>query len=239
MSSLILVRHGQAHAFERDSDRLTSLGEAQARKLASHWIRGRVVFDEVYHGTLTRQQQTAEIVGRAYHDAHQPWPGFEVLAGLNEYDAGGILKQLAPQLAAKDPAFRALDQQWRASSGLANDNRAFQRMFEVLMKQWLQGALRADEVEPWAGFRDRVRQAIRGITERGGSGRRIAVFSSGGPIGVMVQTALAAPDPAALEVNWRVRNTSLTEFIFSKQRVSLERFNDLGHLEDPALWTFR
>jgi len=239
MSSLILARHGQAHAFKRHSDRLTSLGEEQARKLASHWIRSGVVFDEVYHGTLTRQQQTAEIVGRAYRDAGQPWPTCEVLDGLNEYDAGGILKQLAPQLAAMDPAFRALDQQWQASSGLADGNRAFQRMFEVLMRRWLQGSLRADGVEPWAGFRERVRQAIRSITERGGGGRRVAVFTSGGPIGVTLQTALAAPDPAALEVNWRVRNTSLTEFIFSKQRFSLERFNDLGHLEDPVLWTFR
>jgi broad specificity phosphatase PhoE len=71
------------------------------------------------------------------------------------------------------------------------------------------------------------------------SGRRVAAFTSGGPIGVAVQIALNAPDRAGLEVNWRVRNCSLTEFLFSGERLSLDSFNAIPHLEDPALRTFR
>jgi broad specificity phosphatase PhoE len=71
-----------------------------------------------------------------------------------------------------------------------------------------------------------------------GSGRRVAVFTSGGVIGTSVRLALAAPDRTAMEVNWRVRNCSLTEFVFTTGRFSLDSFNALPHLEDPTLWTY-
>ena len=66
----------------------------------------------------------------------------------------------------------------------------------------------------------------------------MAVFTSGGVIGTAVRLALDAPDRMALEVNWRVRNCSLTEFVFTKDRFTLDSFNALPHLEDPALWTY-
>jgi hypothetical protein len=36
-----------------------------------------------------------------------------------------------------------------------------------------------------------------------------------------------------------VRNCSLTEFVFSGERISLDSFNAIPHLDDPALRTFR
>ena len=60
----------------------------------------------------------------------------------------------------------------------------------------------------------------------------MVVFTSGGVIGVAVQIALGTPDPSGLEINWRVRNSSLTEFLFSGERLSLDSFNTLPHLDD-------
>jgi hypothetical protein len=65
------------------------------------------------------------------------------------------------------------------------------------------------------------------------------MFTSGGFIGTAVHLALGASDRSALEVNWRIRNCSLTEFVFSGDRLSLDSFNIVPHLEDPALWTYR
>ena len=65
----------------------------------------------------------------------------------------------------------------------------------------------ANGTEPWTTFRDRVLNGLRRIQE-GPSNRRVVLFTSGGPIGVLVQTALGAPDRSFLEVNWRVRNCS-------------------------------
>ena len=68
----------------------------------------------------------------------------------------------------------------------------------------------------------------------------MATFTSGGPIGVAVQTCLRSPVMAALEVSWRVRNAALTTFLFSGNRVSLDGFNKLPHLPlEPELISFR
>ena len=118
-------------------------------------------------------------------------------------------------------------------------NRYFQRMFEVVTQLWLSGELEVDGFESWTSFRTRVRRALKQITSAEGSGRRVAVFTSGGVIGATVQTVLDAPEQQALQINWRVKNCSLSEFTFGGGRISMDTFNSLPHLDDPALQTFR
>ena len=238
MAQLILVRHGQATPFEEITDRLSPLGEAQSRKLAEFCIRHAATFDEVYTGSLDRQRRTAELVREAFVSHGLAWPEARVIPELNEYDADSVVKYFAPQLAARDPQFRMLVEATECGGG-PEQNRRFQRMFEALMNRWITGELDSSEVESWRTFRSRVQQGLRRITQGGKSGRRVAAFTSGGPIGVAVQIALNAPDQTGLEVNWRVRNCSLTEFVFSGERLSLDSFNGLPHLDDPALRTFR
>jgi len=237
LSYLTLVRHGQATAFEKTTDRLSPLGQTQARTLAQYWIRNQVPFDEVYTGALVRQKRTEELVAAEYSAAGVRWPAAQVLPELNEYGADLVIRQLAPKLAEQDEEFRKL---LEASHGDGPDrNRRFQKMFEALMTRWVAGALAAPEVEPWTAFHERVRRGLRRITSGAGSGRRVVAFTSGGFIGVAVQIALRAPDPSGLEVNWRVRNASLTGFLFSGERLSLDTFNAIPHLDDPALRSFR
>jgi Fructose-2,6-bisphosphatase len=239
LAQLVLVRHGQATPFEEITDRLSPLGETQSRKLAEFWIRNQVAFDEVYTGTLTRQRHTEALVREAYGAAGRNWPHAQVMPELNEYDAESVLRHCAPQLAARDPQFRLLVEA-HEGGGDADRNRRFQKMFEALMSRWITGELESSELESWHTFRERVERGLRRIT--GGtarSARRVAVFTSGGPIGVAVQIAVNAPDRTGLEVNWRVRNCSLTEFVFSGERLSLDTFNATPHLDDPGLKTFR
>jgi broad specificity phosphatase PhoE len=142
-----------------------------------------------------------------------------------------------PALAASDADFAKLVDAFRAEMGGPDRNRRFQRMFEVLMDAWEQGTIADDAVEPFDRFAERVRSALESITSSGGRGT-IAVFTSGGPIGACVQTVLDAPRRAALRLNWRVKNASMTELIFSRGRISLESFNSAGHLA-PTLRSFR
>jgi broad specificity phosphatase PhoE len=236
MSTLTLVRHGQARAFEKESDRLSQLGEEQSRALAQFWLRQGTTFDEVYTGPLVRQQATANIAWTVMKDAGLGFPSPIVIPEFQEYDSGGILTRLVPSLSRADATFSKLVEAFETAT--TDRNRHFQRMFEIVVLQWVEGRVEADGVEPWPAFRDRVRRAISDLTTRGG-GRRIAVFTSGGPIGVAVQTALAAPDRTAMEINWRVRNCSLTEFTFGGGRFSLDGFNNTPHLENPGLLTYR
>ncbi len=239
MGYLVLVRHGQARTFEKESDQLSSLGEEQARTLGKFWIRQGVGFDEVYSGALTRQWRTAELAGQCFIEAGLNWPQLQTTPELNEYDSVGITHRLIPALAERDAHFRELLAAFERNKQAADRNRHFQKMFEAVTSVWLGGEFEVEGVEPWRSFQARVRAAIKRIIAAEGSGRRVAVFTSGGVIGLSVQNVLNAPERAALEINWRVRNCSLTEFVFSRERLSLDSFNAIPHLDDPALRTYR
>jgi broad specificity phosphatase PhoE len=245
MGYLVLIRHGQPCSFEKDSDRLSPLGEEQARTLAGYWIRQGVSFDEVYSGALVRQRRTAEIVEEYFIQSGLSWPRLQITPDLNEYDSIGIINNLIPSLAGRDAAFRALAETFERNRDAPDRpdrddrNRHFQRMFEAVTSVWLSGEYEVEGVESWRLFQSRVHAAIRRITSAEGSGRRVAVFTSGGVIGLAVQNVLNAPERSALEINWRVRNCSLTEFTFSRGRISLDSFNAIPHLDNPEMRTYR
>lgn len=239
MSQLVLVRHGQATLFGDTYDRLSPLGEEQARRLGGYWVEQGAVFDAVYCGTLRRQTRTLEIVAEVYAEAGQPWPTPVITPGLNEYDGDGIMQHLLPPLRQRDTRLRSLADTAERHGDGPDRYRHYQRLFEAVTGAWVQGAVEAAEVESWRAFYNRVSQTWRRILQEEGSGRRVAAFTSGGPIAVAVQMAVRAPEAVALELNWRLRNAALTELVFSGDRLSLDTFNTVPHLPDPALWTYR
>jgi broad specificity phosphatase PhoE len=244
MSVLTLVRHGQAAFFSDDYDQLTPLGEQQSRLLGEYWARLGLSIDEVYTGPRARQKRSAEFAGAAFREAGMAWPEPVVLPDLDEFDLAGILHQIVPELSRDNAEFARQAEGFRQSAGEREKLHTFQRMFESLLLHWQ--AIPASALptgaagfESWPEFRQRVEQAIGQIVETPGSGRRAVMFTSGGVIGNVSRWALGAPDRTALELAWRLRNASLTEFVFTQNRFTLESFNALPHLEDPALWTYR
>jgi len=238
MSVLTLVRHAQASLFADNYDELSPLGRKQARLLGEFWARRQIDFDEVYYGPRARQRQTAEIAGSAYIRAGRIWPEPVVLAELDEYDLGSILHTLAPALSRQDLAFAELLANYQRAAAGPDRERSFRRVFEALTMHWVTAPDSVAGVEGFQTFRNRVERGLRIVMGKPGSGRRVALFTSGGVIGASVRLALDAPDQMALEVNWRVRNCSLTEFVFTRNRLTLDSFNAIPHLEDPALRTY-
>ncbi len=240
MSILVLVRHGQAAAFSESPDRLTATGWEQARSLGRHWIEQNARFDAAYHGSLRRQRESCEAVEAEFQKAGVPFPETQVLPGLDEYGAQDMVASIAPRLAGQDPEFAPLWDAWLSAPADGNRNRHFQVMFEALMARWAEGSLDEPDLESWEDFRHRVTVTLQLIRDTHPSGRRVVAFTSGGPIGVAVQECLEAPPAAALSLNWRVRNTSLTTFLYSGSRLSLDAFNELPHMSrTPHLVTFR
>ena len=236
MSVLTLVRHAQASLFADNYDELSPLGREQARLLGEFWARRQIDFDEVYCGPRARQIQTAEIAGCACTQAGRAWPEPVVLADLDEYELGSLLRNLAPDLSRQDAAFAALLENFRRAK-TAPAAREFLEDVRTLTTHWATAACRLPGGR-LSAFRDRVEPGLRLDMAKPGSGRRVAMFTSGGVVGTSVRLALAAPDRTAMEVNWRVRNCSLTEFIFTTGQFSLDSFNAFPHLEDPVLWTY-
>jgi broad specificity phosphatase PhoE len=238
MSALTLVRHAQASLFADNYDELSPLGQVQAQFLGEFLARRCIEFDEVYCGPRARQKHTAEIVGSALRQAGRNWPAPVVLEELDEYDLACLLSNLAPVLSRRDTSFAEVLARYKEHEGGPDRMRSFQKVFTALTMHWATSPDAVDGVEAFSAFRDRVGRGLRRVMEEQGSGRRVAVFTSGGVIGAAVRQALDAPDRMALEVNWRVRNCSLTEFVFTKDRFTLDSFNALPHLEDPSLWTY-
>ncbi|MFN8497630.1 MAG: histidine phosphatase family protein [Anaerolineae bacterium] len=239
MSHLVLVRHGQASMFADDYDHLSPAGEAQSRCLGHYWLRHGVTFDMIYVGPRRRQQGTEAVVRQVFADAGRPWPDAAILAGLDEYDGDGVLREFLPVLVERDVEIRRLAAAWEQHRDGPERYRHFQRLFQAVMAYWVAGDVASPLVESWSAFHGRVTRSLRQIMANAGGGRRVAVFTSGGVISVAVQLAMRAPAPLAIELNWRIRNGSLTEMVFSRDKVTLDTLNTIPHLDDPALWTYR
>ena len=238
MSSLVLVRHGQATLFGGDVD-LSPVGEEQARRLGAYWVKHDAGFDEVYAGSLKRQVHTAELVGQAMTNAGLPWSEPVVLDELREYQVQGDMRERLAELGEHHPDLTELIQALEASGDKDGRQSSYWNLFERVMRKWVAGTLNLPGIETWMGFQRRVNSTIDRIRSEPKRGRRVVVFTSGGPIGTITQLALRAPGTTALELNWRVRNCSLTQFAFTPDRFSLDSFNTIPHLEDPKLWTYR
>src|SRR6188472_3091080 len=98
MSVLTLVRHGQASYMAEDYDRLSPLGEEQARKLGEFWVRHRIQFDLCFHGPAKRHRQTLEIASDYVRQAGLSWPDSEMVRELDEFDAFRMMQMLTPKL---------------------------------------------------------------------------------------------------------------------------------------------
>jgi len=105
VSTFILVRHGQATPFEADTDRLSPLGEAQARAVGEYLAEMGLEPTDVFSGSLVRQRESARL---AWEAAGGSWPDPITDPRLAEYDGDGLTRTLAPLLAARTPEFDRL-----------------------------------------------------------------------------------------------------------------------------------
>jgi broad specificity phosphatase PhoE len=241
LSSLYLVRHGQASFLADDYDVLSPLGEEQARQLGRYWARIGLRVDEVIAGPRVRQVRTAELAAEAYAAAGGVgWPVHAAHAALDEYHAEHVMKHAAAELALRDEAVRELALAFAAASERRERARSFEKLFQAVTRRWVAGELTVPGVETWAAFEARVHAGLAELTAEGArGGRNVLAFTSAGTIGVALQAVLGIPAVTALELGWVVRNASVTELLFSGGRVTLSSFNTLAHLPDPAHWTYR
>ena len=239
MSILFLVRHGQASFLERNYDKLSAKGEQQSRMLGEYWAGLKLGFDRVYSGPKVRQRETARIVGEAYKIAGLPWPEPVVLAEFDEFQAEVVMERTLPQLIESDSDIRRMHQAFKDAQTRPEQFKTFQQIFEVVIGRWADGKLPLEGIEPWADFSARVQRGLARFPENGNRGQRIAIFSSGGPVGVAMQKALDLSTEATLKAAWMVRNCSYSEFLFSAGRFTLSSYNATPHFTDREFLTHR
>jgi broad specificity phosphatase PhoE len=239
MGRLWLVRHAQASFLQENYDKLSKLGEAQARLLGEYWVRHKMQFDRVCSGPCVRQKDTAKLVSDAYRQAGLDFPAPTVLDELDEYDGESVLKHALPGLLEKDARIRALHRAFEESKEPAERRKTFQKTFEAVIGLWVNAEISPAGVESWDEFCVRVRSGLKEFLPAGGQGERLAIFTSGGPIALVVQRALDLSSQNTLRVSWMAQNCSYSEFIFSSGRFTMSTFNSFPHLDDPSMQTYR
>lgn len=236
--------------FATNYDELSAAGREQARTLGVVMAErfaaaGRAGFDAVYAGPARRHLDTAALAGEAFA-AHEGlrFPELAVLEGFDEHDGEGMVMAAMKQIAAT-PADAPEARELRALAVEAADtgldsrvrSRAWQRLFEAIMRRWLAGELAGVEgVESWASFHGRVREAFAEL--RGQARGEVALFTSVGPTAVLLHEILGVPALRAFEQAWRLYNTSITRVLYSGERVTLDGFNEVAHLP-LRRWTHR
>lgn len=233
MATLTLIRHGQTQGSWDDRDRLSPLGERQARALGLAWARNGTRPDLVYCGPAHRHRRTWELAAEAMREQGIELPEARVLDGLDEYQPAPLVAAL-PALAERDETVRAYVDAANAGEG------PLYRVLLPLGRAWARGELAQDGVEPFEAFVSRVLGAYEAMTTGAPRGAHVAAFTSAGPIGTLVAHALSAPHEKAFELTLAVLNTSQSEWLFSAGgRLTLHGFNAVDHLDEPALRTWR
>lgn len=239
MGRVFLVRHAQASFLQPNYDKLSAIGEVQARRLGEFWVRHNVTFDRVCSGPAARHVNTAAIVKEVYSRSGQVFPQPVVLDEFDEFQGDAVLEHALPQLLKNDPRLPQLHGAFQNSSSETDRHANFQKLFEAVVTKWVEGQVVVSHVESWQEFCARVNRGLTKFLSNGSSGELVVIFSSGGPMGVAVQRALNLSARDTLRVAWMARNCSYSEFLFSGERFTLSTFNSFPHLDEKSLLTYR
>jgi broad specificity phosphatase PhoE len=214
MSQLLLIRHAQASFGAADYDRLSPLGEEQARLLGTWLAECGPAPAAVVTGSMQRHRHTA-----AWCMASFPPVPARVVAALDEVDHVELLARLRQDLPGAAPE--------AAMQAHADPQRAFQDLFEAAVARWL--AHGDDYALSWPAFRARVLAGFASLQDD--PAHTTWVFTSGGPIAVIVNALLGAPADAAFALAWPLVNTGITCVRIGARGATLESFNGAPHLQ--------
>jgi broad specificity phosphatase PhoE len=230
MGTIYAVRHAQASFGTSEYDRLTEIGFAQARLLGAYFAARNIRFDAVFAGTLRRHRETVSSLFEGFPEsAGGPPPEF--VFGLNEYDPTAVIAAFAGAAPPLHPAAAKRD------AGVVREH--FRLLREALMA-WADARTQPLGMPTWQAFQEGAVAAVIDARQRYTNGN-VLIVSSGGPIAAIVAATLRAPSSTAIELNLRIRNSSVTEFASSSRRHQLVSFNALPHLGtgvDASLTTY-
>ena len=209
------MRHGQASFGADDYDQLSALGQKQSVRLGEYWRERGMKFEAVITGSLKRHRQTWEGIQQGLQDTQsQPlvWPG------LNEYDSEAVIHCIHPEPLAKP-----------------NTPELYKHHFGLLRKglhEWMHGRTQPAGMPTFVDFVQGISDALAHVRQHHTGD--VLIVSSGGPISTAVGTLLGTPPETTIELNLRLRNSAVTELVFTPKRHVLSTFNHVPHLDQPG-----
>ncbi|HUR89668.1 MAG TPA: histidine phosphatase family protein [Ramlibacter sp.] len=214
MGTLYMVRHGQASFGADDYDQLSELGRRQSVRLGQWFAHKAIHFDGLVAGTLRRHKQTLEGILEGMNRAgeHLAWDG------LNEYDSEAVIATVHAGKLEKPTT----PEMYRHHFRLLRDGLA----------TWMAGDAQPVGMPSYGQFVAGVSSALDHV-RRNHYGKNVLMVTSGGPISTAVGYVLGTPPETTIELNLRIRNSSVTEFAFNPKRMMLVTYNAIPHLDPP------
>jgi broad specificity phosphatase PhoE len=239
MSTLTIVRHGQASFLSGDYDQLSPLGVDQSRRLGIYWATQGLVPTHLVVGPRRRHQQTLAAVEAGIAHAGGNAPVAVSDDRLDEFDWDGLFRYANSTLSRRDTTIASLKTAFDTSESPADKRRTIQHYMEAVTAQWAREAFHEEGLETWKEFSSRVAASAIGHTRNVPRGSRVALVTSGGVASAISGHVLGLSSDKTLGLIWTLRNGALVEFLFHCDRMSLSSFNNAPHLPEKELWTYR
>ena len=215
MTTLYLVRHGQASFGKANYDKLSELGKVQSGYLGQYFAERELAFDQLITGSLTRHRETASAIGQNLPSL----PAATEIDDLNEFDFMAVVNRFIETTPSAAPKRDATAKE-------------YYRLLKRAMLAWSKGELSlAEGNETWSAFEHRVKRALEHISNT--RANRVLVVTSGGVIAMLLRHVLGYPPQSVVNVNLQIRNASFTECLVTKSGHYMSSFNNIAHLDHP------
>ncbi|AXT62591.1 histidine phosphatase family protein [Aquimarina sp. AD10] len=227
MSVIYLIRHGQASFLKRDYDQLSEIGVKQSIILGEVLKQRKNVPAYVLGGSMKRHHETALHATEAVDlDIKYTEDG-----RWNEYDHMELITK-------HQPDFENFDELARYIKNQTHPTRTLQQLLNNSIKDWMND--RHDYILKWSDFKERVWSSVNELATRLEKEETAWVFTSGGPIAVVMLELLGLRDQQFMGLQGKIVNTGITKILVGKSGLSLSTYNEYSHLEfESSLITYR
>ena len=201
MTTIYLVRHGQASFGAESYDKLSPNGEQQAIVLGHYFNDILKEAPLVVAASMQRHQQTAHLcLDESFHES-------EIItdSAWNEFNHQQVFSRYEPRF--NEPHLLKADVVKHA-----NPRAYLSKIFEGAIERWTGGDFHHDYDESWPDFKNRVETALANLCGQLAESkpRYAVVFTSGGVISVAVGKILGLSPEKTFALNWAIANASMT-----------------------------
>ena len=231
MTTIYLIRHGQASFGAESYDKLSPNGELQAKLLGQYF--NQILKQEPYvvAGSMQRHQQTANLA------LAECFPETEIQtdSAWNEFNHQQVFAQYEPRF--NEPHLLKQDVE-----NEVNPRAYLAKIFEGAIERWTGGDYHHEYDESWPDFKSRVETALQNLCDELAKTkpRYAVVFTSGGVISVAAGKLLELNANRTFALNWAITNTSITTLRLVGNEPQLLSLNEHHFIkaEDPQLLTW-
>lgn len=231
MTTIYLIRHGQASFGAESYDQLSPNGELQAKLLGQYFNQILKQDPYVIAGSMQRHQQTAKIaLAESFPDLR-----IQTDSAWNEFNHEQVFSHYEPRF--KQP--HLLKQEIEKA---INPRDYLGKIFEAAIERWTGGEYHHEYDEAWPHFKNRVENALQSLCNQLAETqpRYAVVFTSGGVISAIAGKLLELNPNRTFALNWAITNSSITTLRLVGNEAQLLSLNEHHFIKaaDPALLTW-